>query len=330
MAQNKKQMLRLQKLIGQLKENRYPNCKSFAEELSRIDCDCNCGIACSAKTIQRDIRVLREEFGCPLAFDSERNGYYLKHHGWNCGMPVFMEEHELMAAVLGARLAESIFPEPLRSAIRHAVDSQLANINPDFLDKTFLKSLTVIPGLKAGIDPDVFMTIYRAWQEHEVVNIAYFDINDRTSMRMVEPHALVYYECSWYIKSYCLLRREIRNFAIHRITGAECCGKYFEPDQAIIDSVLNEHFLEYSEVRNITIRCANGIRNYVLSNPLVRDQALAPDGAGHFFLHIPAMPEHEIIQWVLFQGGEAELLQPVELRKKLVDAAQKISKKHDV
>lgn len=151
MSQNKKQIFRLQKFVGQLKENRYPNCKSFSAELRLIDLEYNRNIACSAKTIQRDIRVLREEFGCPIDFDHERNGYYLKHHGWNLDTPVFQEEHEVMAAVLGARVAESIFPEPLRSDIRQVVDTQLANLNPDFLDKAFVNSLTIIPGLKVNI-----------------------------------------------------------------------------------------------------------------------------------------------------------------------------------
>ncbi|MDD5697881.1 MAG: WYL domain-containing protein [Victivallaceae bacterium] len=328
MPLNKKQIFRLQKFVGQLKENRYPNCRSFSAELHRVDCDYNRNIACSAKTIQRDIQLLRNEFGCPLAFDFERNGYYLKHHGWNFDIPLLQEEHEMMAAVLGARVAENIFPEPLRGNIRQAVDTLLANVNPDFLDKAFIKSLTIIPGLKVSIDPDIFMTIYQAWQEHEAIQINYLDVNGNSTSRLIEPHALVYYECAWYIKGFCLLRQEIRNFAMHRIVEAEHGNKYFEPDQQIIDSLLNDHFLEYLEVSDIQVRCANSIRGYVLSNPLHRCQTFTPDGPNYFLLHIPAMPEHELIQWVLYQGGNVELRHPVELCSKIADAAEKILEKH--
>ena len=172
------------------------------------------------------------------------------------------------------------------------------------------------------------MTIYSAWQEHEAVTIAYLDVGDKATSRMVEPHSLVYYECAWYIKCHCLLRNQVRNFAVHRIVKAKPSGKFFDPDHRIIAGVLNGHFLEYSEVSDISVRCVNAIRNYVLSNPLANNQHLTSDCSGHFILFIPTMPEHEIIQWILFQGGNVELLEPARLRGKIVEAAQKIVKKH--
>lgn len=328
MPENKKQSARLLRFVGQLKENRYPTCQSFAETLRQADLLENRNLACTAKTIQRDIRYLKEEMHCPVEFSPEHHGYHLKHHGWNFNWPNVLDEHTMLAAVLGARIAEDIFPEPLRDEIRHAVDQMLAAENPDFLDHAVMKALTIIPGLRSPIDAAVFMTVYAAWQKHEAIDIVYQDVQGHQTKRLVEPHALVYYGCSWYIKGHCLLRDEVRNFAVHRIVEAVPTGKFFEPDFAIIDSVLNDRFLDYDNLTGIELRCRNRIKSYLIGKPLHREQEIVPDDDTHFLLHIPAMPEHELIQWTLFQAGDVEIITPVELRAKVFAAAQAIAAQH--
>ena len=325
---NKKQLHRLTRFVAQLKENRYPNCASFAAELREADISENRNLACTAKTIQRDIKVLKDEFDCPLIFDQEHNGYCLKHHGWDFKCPQLFEEHEMLAAVLGARVAEDIFPEPLKSSIRQAVDFKLASNNPDFLDKAIVKSLTVIPGLRANIDPDIFMTVFNAWQNHEALNITYSDVKSRNSKRRIEPHALVYYQCSWYVKGVCLMRDEIRTFALHRIVATRQTGLFFEPDDDIINSVLNDHFLEYEEIFDIELLCNFDIKSFVTGSPLHRNQKIVPVNKKSFKLLIPAIPEHEILQWALYQAGKVEVLKPAGLRDKVRKTARKIADNH--
>jgi predicted DNA-binding transcriptional regulator YafY len=47
-----------------------------------------------------------------------------------------------------------------------------------------------------------------------------------------------------------------------------------------------------------------------------------------FRLLIPAIPEHEILQWVLYQAGKAEVIKPASLRSKVRKKAQKIADNH--
>lgn len=325
---NKKQLHRLVRFVAQLKENRYPNCNTFAAELREADTSENRNLACTSKTIQRDIKVLKEEFDCPLSFDHEHHGYCLKHHGWDFKCPQLFEEHEMLAAVLGARVAEDIFPEPLKSSIRQSVDFLLAANNPDFLDRAIVKSLTVIPGFRSNIVPGIFMTVFHAWQQHEALDIIYADAKNLESKRRIEPHALVYYQCSWYVKGFCLKRNEVRTFALHRIVDAQKSGLFFEPDDKIISSVLNDHFLEYKEISGIELRCDVEIKSFVTGTPLHRNQQIEPVDNKSFRLLIPAMVEHEILQWVLYQAGKAELVKPASLRSKIRKKAQKIAGNH--
>jgi len=328
MSIGKKQLQRLLKIAAQLKENRYPNCNTLVADFRKLDIENNMNIACSVKTIRRDIKTLQDDFKCPVEFDWGKNGYYLKHHGWNFDCPALFEEHEMLAMVLGARLAEEIFPEPLKSSIRQAVDFQLTYNNPDFLDKAIINSLTVIPGLKANITAEIFMTIFSCWQNHEIVEIKYHTINDLETIRLIEPHALVYYSNSWYTKARCLLRNEIRNFAIHRIFAATKKEKYFTPDSKIINDLNEDKFLDYDEITDIKILCDHSIKNYLEATPLHKDQSLKKLNDNQLLLNLPSMPEHEVIQWTLYQSGKAQIITPIEMRRKVQTAAQEIAQKH--
>lgn len=65
MPLSKKQLQRLIRLVAQLKENRYPNCTSFAAAMQKVDIDENLNISCTAKTIFRDIQILKNDFDAP-------------------------------------------------------------------------------------------------------------------------------------------------------------------------------------------------------------------------------------------------------------------------
>ncbi len=169
MPRQKGQLHRLTRIAAMLKENRYPNSESLQKEFHRIAIENGINIECSQKTILRDMKVLEHEFDCPLAFDRRRNGYYLKHHGWDFICPALLDENEMLASVIGARISEEIFPEPLRSKIRASVDYLVNNNNPDFLDTANMQSIAILSGLHINITPSIFMAVFTAWQRHNTL-----------------------------------------------------------------------------------------------------------------------------------------------------------------
>ena len=215
----KKQLLRLIRLVAQLKENRYPNCSSFAKDMRRADLDENLNVACTAKTIFRDIQTLKDDFKAPIKFNKSRNGYYLPRKDWNFSCPQNYEDSEMLAAVLGARIAEHIFPNVMKNQIRNAVDNLLARNNPEFLDKAQIDSLVILPENRTKIDADIFMNIFYAWQNHNICRIEYLDSRGNESKRDFEPHALIFLDGVWYTKGFCLVRKEMRTLALARMTG---------------------------------------------------------------------------------------------------------------
>jgi predicted DNA-binding transcriptional regulator YafY len=324
---NKKQLQRLVKFVAMLKENRYPNCYSFVAELKKDDLDGNKNVLCTTKTVQRDILTLKNDFDAPIEYDAERKGYYLKSHGWDFPCPLF-EEHEMLASILGARVAEEIFPEPLKSSIRKAVDFQLTTNNPDFLDKAYMKALVISSGLKVRIDSDIFNSVFEGWKNHQAIDIVYMDAADKRSERRIEPHVLAFQDNAWFIKGYCLKHKAIRTFAVHRIESAKPTDKTFEPDEKIIESVRAIGPFTYSEAKNVKITCSKSIKKYLVEKPLHKDQRIEDETATEFTLSVPAIWENDLIHFILYQGGDARLVQPKTLVGKITKAAEAILEMH--
>ena len=318
MPVQKSRFHRLMRIAALLKENRYPNSETLEKEFRRMALEEGLDIECGKKTILRDMKVLEQEFNCPLAFSRSRNGYYLKHHGWDLILPAILDENEMLAAVIGARISEAIFPPPLKNRIRNAVDYLLQNNNPDFLDTANMDSLSILSGLSADIAPDIFMTVFQAWQEHRRLKISYADWQGGATERMIEPHTLVFYNNSWYTKAFCRLKEQPRTFALQRIKHAELLHGKFDPDKEIISSVNPDDFLGFEKIRNVKLKAENYALDKLKNSPLHSSQVIHSDGT----VEIPAIAREVLFPFIFSHGGNIKLLEPVwlksELREKLL------------
>ena len=325
MGGQNKQLMRLIRFVGELKQNNYPNCQSFAEKLRNIDLDEHIDIACSTKTVQRDIKALKDKFGAPIDFDYERNGYYLKHHGWNFECPVFADE-DILSWVLGAKLASDIIPDPIRSQITMSIDELLTNNNPDFLDTAIINSIAVT-GVNVKIDSEVFKTVFRGWLERHSLNIKYKAINNEISERKIDPHILTYYDDAWYLKGFCHKRQAIRVFAVHRIIEAELLDATFEFDKKLMNSVKGVPF-RYKEVVNAELWCSSEIAGYMSEHAEGKGYKCSLNKDGSVTLNISKIFKKDLIRLVLSEAGDVELVSPKEMKPEIKAAADKIAELH--
>ena len=324
----KKQLLRLIRLVAQLKENRYPNCSSFAEDMRRADLDENLNVVCTAKTIFRDIQTLKDDFKAPIKFNKSRNGYYLTRKDWNFSCPQNYEDSEMLAAVLGARIAEHIFPNVMKNQIRNAVDNLLARNNPEFLDKAQIDSLVILPENRTKIDADIFMNIFYAWQNHNVCHIEYLDSRGNASERDFEPHALIFLDGVWYTKGFCLVRKEMRTLALARMTGVTVGEKTFKVDPVIVRSTQEDEIFDQEMVENAVVHCDEYLTKLLSVRMLHPEQKvkLLPDGSSE--LHVKKVSRLKLITWIMHQCGRAALLSPSSAVSEIKFFAEKIVNKH--
>ena len=328
MPVSKKQLIRLIRLVAQLKENRYPNCTSFADDLCRLDTEENLNLSCTPKTISRDIAILKRDFEAPIAFDASQNGYYLTNHDWIFSCPQIFDDTCMLSAVLGARVAEHIFPQPLKQQIRNAVDFLLTNNNPAFLDTTQVDSLVVIPSNRAPIDTNVFMPLFQAWQRHEICRISYTDSRGNDTERNFEPHALIFYDGVWYAKGFCHKRKEMRTLALPRMKSVVLSGVNFKPDPKIIATANEEGIFDHDMVSDVIVRCDDQLAKIIQTRPLHHEQKIMECSDGGCDIHVKQMTRFHLVTWVMRQCGRATIIQPVECRSEIKEFAKKLLEDH--
>ena len=326
MPNNKKQLQRMKHFIAEVKKHKYPNSKSFAEKLRDLDIDLNLNIACTPRTVQRDIDALKKDFGAPLRYNSVKRGYEIKGD-WDFTTPI-INDTELLTLVLGCRLAENIFPDSLKDTIENAVNFQLAANSSESYDTAYLDSLMICGRMTTHIDSDIFELVFNAWKEHEAISIEYINAQQEKSERIIEPQVFVYQDGAWFVKAYCHNKRKVYVFALHRMISVEKTDTYFEIEKDLAKEVRENGLFDFEEIKNIILLCENRIFSYMEDYKFHKEQFVRNLNKDTFELYIPSAKKDDLIRWIMCQAGQCTVIKPVSLKKEIAEFAKKLLENH--
>ena len=323
MPVNKKQLLRMIRFVAELRRNSYPNAASFTRKLRELDLAENLNISCSERTVMRDLETLRSDFHAPISFSQEENGYYLTNRYWELKVP-FMDDDMVMAAMLGAQLAEKIMPSPVKERIRDAVDNQIADNNSKLLDRTYIETLLIASGGKTAVSPEIFGAVFRAWRERRVLRLAYRkgDTGEVTE-REFEPHIVACHKGNWYVKGVDRADKKVIVLAIFRVQKAELTDLEFEIRKDILERTRKDGLFDYPKIADIKVKCSQDIAYYLYEQQKAKKLAITPQEDGSLIVVLPPSAEAEAIRWILGEGGSVEVLEPRWLREKVCSLARK-------
>lgn len=322
---NKKQLVRLIKFVAELKQNAYPNSKSFAKILRKTDIQENLNISCNPRTIQRDINVLIQDFRAPIKFDHDLNGYYLTNHYWEFQCPLFCD-NMILTSILAVRLAEDIVPQPLKSMMREAIDTQLTTNNSEFLDEAFINSLIVASATKAVVQPDIFKIVFDGWRNRNAIEINYRKTDGSIQQRLFEPHIIAFHKGIWYTKGFIRPENEERVYAMQRIVSAALSTGCFEIDKNLLKAVEKNGLFNYPKLKNVKLLCDHAIAFYLYEHQEAKHLKIETLDNGDLIVTMPPAVEHDLIRWILGEAGRIKVLEPDFLRKKILQAGQNIIK----
>ena len=325
MPTNKKSRDRIACLLRLMKENRYPNHTMLVKEMRKFDIAGAYNI--SRKTVQRDVAWLKENYDAPIRYDVSQKGYYLTNPYWEKYVP-FLEEEEMDAAILGARLAETIFPPSrIRNRIRKGTDA-LWSRNNGSGDEFMLLTALVSNGSPVKVDPEIFQALFDAWCRHRCLQIRYRRIRDgHISDLLIEPHVLTLFDNIWYIRAKVLRsgenwlkNPEFLNFSLSRIQSVLPASGRFEPDQKEIERVNSGRLFDLPRLPEVKLRVSGQAATYAAEYLPVTDQHLEPDGS--LRLTVNDIEDFRISNFILMSGGEAVILSPPGLIEKTLKIAE--------
>lgn len=325
MPSNKQQMLRIQKFVAMMKENRWPNCKTLIAAMQKSNKFDNYRIC--QKTVQRDIEFLNK-MGARIDYDRTHKGYFLANTNWTYSAPMLSDEG-MEAVVLGARLAECLMPQPIADEIRQSADSFILE-NEKGLDETACLLALVATGARIQIKPEIFKEVFSAWHTHHALNIKYRKPGHNTvDNLLIEPQVLVFHEGLWYLKAICLQTnniwestRKVRTLAVHRITAANVVAGKFESDMKLINEVNRGGVFNFPTIPEVILRFSGNAVSFASEN--YPASAIQQQDDGSLLITVHNAVDFKIINLVLNENGNVQIVSPPELAKKVITQAQKV------
>lgn len=144
---------------------------------------------------------------------------------------ITLSEDELEALTVATLAAQSVLgPTPFGGGISDAVDTLLQHagalysFEPEWQDEIWHFD----GGPKSQVDPKAFLTIVRAANENETLQVRYFTASSQqTSERKIDPLCVARQGTSWLLAAYCHQNHEVRDFSLAGMRAVDGTGTYF-------------------------------------------------------------------------------------------------------
>lgn len=322
---SRKQLHRLARIVAMLKQSDNITLDKILECFRATEYENGALLTCGAKTVYRDLKILRDEYNCPLEYNAKRLGYTLMDKRWDFPAPALLNDSELLAVVIGAKFSQDILPPSIAKRVTNAVDEIIRSNSSATIMAERMDSLRILSAASPSISDKQFQTIFDAWSQCRRLFITYADNYGYESEREIEPQALVYFDMQWYIVSYCHLKKAQRTFIISRIRKAHMLESTFTPSSKIIEGATLDGFLNFTKIHNIKIKLTATGAQFAQTHLLHSRQKMEMQDDGTYLLTVPAVAEQGLVPWILRQRGEAVPLSPMEVVQAVKEAALKLA-----
>lgn len=191
-------------------------------------------LQCSAPTLKRDLRYMREKLGAPIVYSRSQNAYsYARDQksehrdGFVPKLPAaWYTPDEMYAFLAVVQLLGRIENDPkavLASDMQALRSRLLAMLPGEFIQaKELLKRVKVIMPSVPNIDAPFFSIVGAALAQRRRLRITYFTrTRDAESGREISPLRLVNWRGRWYLDAWCHESGKLKTFAVENIRFAE-------------------------------------------------------------------------------------------------------------
>lgn len=158
--------------------------------------------------------------------------------------------------------------------------------------------------------------LYQALSNHQKVKISYITSNGDFSNRTILPLELTLQNGSWYLSSFCELRKDIRLFKITRIRKIELLDITFDKK---LPPTIPDNTLEVEIQLSFTKKSLGKLYDFFLDEQLTitKDKVLVS------FLY---NTNNNLIPFLLMFGNQVTVIQPASLKQKHISCIQEMQK----
>ncbi len=312
MKRSKTQAERLLALDQLLRNNKYPNCTSFAEEWET-----------STKTVQRDIDYLKDRMGAPIEYDALKRGYYYSEPTFMLPA-VQMNEGELAALLMGSKALEQYKGTPMAEKLT-SVFEKLSTLLPDNItvrpEELFTRfSFTAPPAM--SISSNVWKNVVQGLEARQMMEIKYRNWSGEKTARVAPVH-LANLQGDWYLFVQYDGFDNFRQLALARIQSVKLLSKKaeikgtFDPKKELANTF--SRFAGENKAFQVTVQFDSEIAVSVLERQWHPKQKVKNLKGGCVEISFEAKGDIEIKRWVMAYGRYAKVKSPKWLKDDIDD-----------
>jgi len=287
-------------------------------------------LAVNTRTIQRDIRNLRDFYFLPV-LSIKGEGYYYDEQGKTKEFPKVnqkLSEDEIKALIMAYRLSAAIPQKTLKQNIRKIFDKISHFIDFDLIHMEGCISLKNVRYYK--VKSHIFKTVIESLRLSQKARIHYLsNHSSQSSDRIIQPIHLIIYMGNWHLLAYCENKADIRVFALSRIQKIELlrekAKKAFDT-QEIKDMIHRSYgiFLGPNQIK-IELKFSADVYGLVKDQVWTFNQHMTESDRGEITLSFMAADLTEVKGDVLSFGEHVEVLEPEALREIVQKSIQRMN-----
>ena len=285
------------------------------------------------RTVYRYIDTLSTS-GVPIISDSGHNGGYSLLNEFIEAPLVFdiEEQASLFHAAVFAEEAGYYGGEALNRALSKL--SNYATQDQETRIGQHLTSLEIISQIGSHSAVPFLKELEPAVANGFSVKIRYHKSGEEQSnYRLVDPYTIIYWNNKWYVIGFCHLRNDIRTFRVNRIEGLMLTENKFErPEHFSASNLFLKNILPSIEDKEAAISLVISgnksalediCRHWLLGHHL---QELSSNQA--VFLLEKEMLHTYVPNLLLPYGTSIQVVEPISLKKRLIELLEKLIKFH--
>ncbi len=283
------------------------------------------GFSVTKRTVERDLAELSTIFG--IACNDKGMPY-----GWHWMKGEYADLPGLSVSdALSLRLVEDLLRPLLPSAILESLEARfgqakakLAELSADnpharWADKVRYVSPT-LPFVPPKIDPAVLDAVHEALLTEHQIAVEYQKASGEQQTYRLHPLGLVQRGQITYLVATAFDYDDERLYALHRISRVVVFDDLVVFDGCFsVNDYVGSGALEFGNGAKMAIqmRVSNALGGVLTETPLSSTQELVPEGDG-YLVTAEVHDSWQLEWWLLSQGGGVEVLEPIQLRQRLM------------
>lgn len=255
----------------------------------------------SKRTLQRDLKEIRNVFGIDIEYSKTNKGYYISQSETeNMNFQRMIEAFDMFNSL---NLAQDLTPFIHLEKRRPQGTENLYGLLHAIKNKLKIK-----------------FTYQKFWEEE-------------VSQRLVEPYALKEFKNRWYILAKDSKDNNIKSFALDRLTNLEITTQHYQyPDNYSIEQSYRYCFgiisPNGSEPQDIILSFDPFQGKYIKTLPLHETQEVLVDNAQETRIKLKLCLTHDLFMELLSFGDNMKVIEPKKLSDEIKEAHKKAYKQY--